>query len=121
MTTENKCQAVLHGSRSWGQPKHHCDKPVKGTLADGTYVCGVHLAAERKRKEGLDAFRAEGARQDQKQALAKAACEAMAAVGIKAEPEYRRRIGSGKDFGYTGKVIVSHDDILSALAATQAS
>lgn len=44
-----RCQAFSYSSSGW--QSYQCRKAVKGELADGTPVCGVHLAAARRRAE----------------------------------------------------------------------
>ena len=93
-----------------------CGRPVKGALADGTPVCGIHLAVERQRTESKNEHDRQRALQDRLFEAAKAACLDLADAGIYAKPEYQNT-PSGGARGYTGLVVASPSEILEAISA----
>ena len=94
-----------------------CGNPVKGALMDGTSVCGIHLAVERKQAQRNEEYDRHKAGQDRLREEARAACENLAHAGIGATPEYNRGAHEG---GYTGMVVVSPSEILAAINALRA-
>jgi hypothetical protein len=52
---QSKCQKLV-GS---GFQVYECGRSVKGNLKDGTLVCGIHLAAERKRDANWEKYETE--------------------------------------------------------------
>src|SRR4051794_889759 len=104
------CQErVSNGSRSVSF--HICGKPVKD---EG--LCGLHLAAKRRR-EATDRARREHAREQTRlREFSEQRVQALAAVGITAAVEY------GFDFArqrgqYTGGVVIRGDEVDALLAA----
>jgi len=69
MNGETCAKRVSKGGPRWHRDYADCGKPAKGIGKDGKPLCGIHLAAERKRAEtdakyqakwdGDKAFRAE--------------------------------------------------------------
>jgi hypothetical protein len=103
MTDETCQERVSNGARSVSF--HTCGKPVK---EEG--LCGVHLAA-RRRREANDAKRDLEWRQDRKRKdLAQDICNRLAAMGIDADPHFSAGIGAR----YTGKIVVNNPEALLA-------
>lgn len=58
------CAVEVRRGDDWHPRREPCGKPAKGTLADGTDACGVHLGVERRKREQKDAQAAWEARVD---------------------------------------------------------
>jgi len=43
------CTRIVHAGVSWRRTHEECCKPAKGIGKDGKPLCGLHLAAERRR------------------------------------------------------------------------
>ena len=118
MTTETRCEARMRAATD--SRARDCGNPVKGTLADGTSVCGIHLAVERNRTRKNEEYERQRALQGRLQEGAKEACLDLADVGIHARPEYTRGVRGGEG-GWTGNVVVSPSAILKAISTRRDS
>ena len=114
-TTGTGCEARMRAT-IWDRWRL-CGKPVKGALAAGTPVCGIHLSVERKKIERDEEYHRQERLQARLREAAKIACSDLADVGIKATPEVRRWHSSGAG-GYTGMVVTSPSEILEAIHRT---
>lgn len=47
VNADNKCNVLVTSANGWHTSE--CGRPAKGKLQDGTYACGIHLNAEKKR------------------------------------------------------------------------
>jgi hypothetical protein len=106
--TTNTCTEMVH--RPWSITR--CPRAAK---EDG--LCGIHLAAKRKREATQEKWQARNADRDKKLRAAKAACAALAERGIAATPHYDHALGRRSESGHTGKVVVDPEAILAALEA----
>lgn len=90
------CQELIRGEGRW--PEHRvCGRPIKD---DG--LCGIHLAAKRKREANHEAWQRKMAESQDAHATARAACARLAEMGIKAHPHY----SSFRNGGHTGGVVI---------------
>lgn len=64
MTEPTMCAVVVDRGDDWHRHEGPCGRKAKGTLADGTPACGVHLAVERRATEKASARLAWSARVD---------------------------------------------------------
>ena len=114
-TTSAECAAKTDGG-TWAGGRL-CGKPAKGTLADGTPACGIHLATERKRIQRAEEYQLERAQQGRLLEAAKAACVNLSGFGINAAPEWS---AGPRGTGYTGRIVASPGEIMAAIGAAEA-
>jgi hypothetical protein len=110
MTTADTttCTELIH--RDWSIDP--CPRPAK---EEG--LCGIHLAAKRKREANAAEWSARAAKLDANHRAAETACAKLAERGISATPYYSPAFGRRADAGYTGDVVVDPEAILAALEA----
>lgn len=116
-----KCVVTLRAAWAWtreGPPP--CGKPAKGSLADGTPACGVHLAAEKRSQAAEEKRRAAADDGARRRALAEARCQLLNAVApdLEAVP-YRPTYGPLSDFGGNPEFVVVSFDAVARLAGDQ--
>ena len=61
-----------------------CGKPAKGTLADGTPACGLHIGAEKRAASNRASRAREGEAKQRAWSAVEAVAERLRAVGIEA-------------------------------------
>ena len=105
-----QCQVSVHdGGRFVGF--HPCPNKAKGHMDDGTVACGVHIAAERRRKENRAAEQAERDAKRSVKEQAESRCRQLAPYlpDDSARPHYRNSFTS-KPGTYSGGVTISAED-----------
>lgn len=81
----------------------------------GEWLCGVHLAALRRREASQQAFAKARQGSSENEKRARTACDILAELDITATPHYHSDPGSIRRSGHTGKIVVDPQDLFKAL------
>ena len=84
-------------------------------LVDDEWLCGIHLAALRRREAAQQAFAnaQDGSSDNAKRA--RTACDILAELDIAASPHYHSDPTSIRQSGYTGRIVVDPQELFRAL------
>ena len=91
-----------------------CSRVAKGQGKDGNWLCGIHLAAERRRAANDESWKNDRDASDANHERAKMALEVLEELGIDASVHYHYGLRL-KESGYTGKILIDPQELFKAM------
>ena len=111
-TTKGKCQRLI--SDSAGFRSYPCGRDIKGKLDKGDWLCGIHLAADKRKQAKAKVSQTARNGSMSNQARAEIALRELAKHGITGKVHFAFSTSYSKT-GYTGKIVIDPIVLLEAL------